>query len=197
MTSFIHERMRLCFVHVPKTGGHTITRFFARDRKRVWRNDFSTLNERLPIHASFKDMHDRLGDALFGYFSFAFYRNSWDYLYSVYRYVCRTPLHPRYAQLSSMSFEDFVLYESQNFYRPQMPLVTMAGRRSVTRLDDFRNFESAFREILYDLGYNSIEISQHNVSPDGKDYRQVYTKEMMKKVGDVYEEDIEFFKFKF
>lgn len=197
MTSFIHERMRFCFIHVPKTGGHTITRFFAKDRKRVWRNDFSSLNERLPIHAGYKEMHDRMGGEIDSYFSFAFYRNTWDYIYSVYRYVRRTPLHPKYVQLSNLSFEDFVLYEAQDFYRPQAPLVSMNGHRCVTRLEDFRGFGSAFRSILHDLGYEPIEIGSHNVSKDGSDYKQAYTKEMVRKIGDLYEEDIEFFRFKF
>lgn len=197
MSTFIHERMRFFFVHVPKTGGHTVTHFFARDGRRVWRNDFSTLNEGLGIHSGAPEVAERLGPAFDEYFSFAFYRNTWDWAFSLYRYIRQTRNHALHEQVRPLSFEQYVTDVAEGFYRPQAPMVSLNGARAVTRLEDFRDFPRLLPEILRDLGYENLTFKSYNVSGETTSYRDVYTREMMVKIGDIYAEDIAFFGFRF
>jgi hypothetical protein len=189
--------MRFFFVHVPKTGGHTVTHFFARDKKRVWRNNFSTLNEGLGIHSGVQAVASRLGPSFGEYYSFAFYRNTWDWAFSLYRYIAKTHNHALHDRVKDLTFEEYVMDVAADFYRPQAPLVSLNKRQAVVQLEDFRDFGVLFPKILSDLGYGDLKFKSYNVSHNKTDYKSVYTKEMINKIGNIYEEDIEFFNFKF
>lgn len=197
MTTFIHERMKLYFVHVPKTGGMTVTGFFSRGNNRNWRDDFSLLNRDIGIHDGVEKIHAALGEEINDYFSFAFYRNTWDWFFSLYRYIYRTPSHPMHSKVKSMSFDQFCLEEAESFYRPQKPLVTLNGNQAVTRLINFSNFSESFESILKSLGYRDIEIEAKNRAGTTVDYRRQYSKEMRDHLGKVYADDIDYFGFDF
>ena len=86
MVSFIHDRMRFYFVHVPKTGGMSVAHFFFPDGQlRTGRLDLSLKNDALGIHDGVEKILPLLGETWSDYFSFAFYRNSWDWSFSLYR----------------------------------------------------------------------------------------------------------------
>lgn len=197
MTTFIHERMKLIFIHVPKTGGMTVTHFFSRGSDRGWRDDFSLFNQQIGIHSGTEKVHNLIGEEMHDYFSFAFYRNSWSWFFSLFRYIRRTPDHPVYPRAKDMTFEEFCFQEATGFYRPQKPLVTLNGKQAVTRLIDFEQFGTAFPDILVSLGYNDVKVEAKNQAKSSVDYRKQYTPEMRDHIAKVYAEDIKYFKFEF
>jgi hypothetical protein len=196
MATFIHERMKFFFIHVPKTGGMTVSNFFFNGSNSPQRISYSEKNKELGIHTGVERVIKLLGDEFDDYFSFAFYRNTWDWSFSLYRYIKRTKSHPMYQAVHQLSFEEYVFQVAADFYRPQKPLIAPRDEMKVIRVEDYANFASTFGEILANLGYEDSEYTSHNRAT-AKDYRTVYTKKMMLEIGNIYEEDIEFFQFDF
>ncbi|MEQ8689883.1 MAG: sulfotransferase family 2 domain-containing protein [Pseudomonadales bacterium] len=196
MATFIHERMKFFFIHVPKTGGMTVSNFFFDGSASPQRLAYSKKNEQLGIHTGIERVSRLLGDEFEDYFSFAYYRNTWDWSFSLYRYIKRTPSHPKYEAVHQLSFEEYVFQIAEDFFRPQKPLVAQGNEIRVTQLDDYQNFADSFGKVLNNLGYENSHFKSHNRAT-AKDYRSVYDKKMMIKIGDIYEEDIEFFGFDF
>ncbi|MEM8791398.1 MAG: hypothetical protein AAGE80_07260 [Pseudomonadota bacterium] len=195
MASFIDERMRFFFVHVPKTGGMTVTRFFAG--VRGWRQDRSLKNGQLGIHDGVEEIFGLLGPERASYFSFAYYRNSWDWAFSLYRYVKRTQGHPWHTRVKDLGFRDYVREVAAEFHRPQRPLVAPAGEIAVSRLEDFRGLQTSLPEILEELGYAPGRLGVVNAAPDRCDYRDAYDRESRAVIGQIYADDIAFFDFRF
>ena len=197
MTTFIHERMKIIFVHVPKTGGMSVTHFFSRGNSRMWRDDFSLLNAQIGIHDGVDKVYSLLGSEMRSYFSFAFYRNTWDWFFSLYRYIRRTKNHPLFSRVKNLTFEQFCFQEAEAFYRPQKPLVTLDGKQAVTRLLDFSTFPTAFPDILNSLGYDSVLVEAKNRAENRADHRLQYSTEMRDHLAKVYADDISYFGFDF
>ncbi len=197
MTTFVHDRMKFFFIHVPKTGGMTVSHFFSRGNNRKWRDDFSLLNPQIGIHDGVEKIHLLLGEEMHGYFSFAFYRNTWEWFFSLYRYVRRTEKHPIHARVKTLTFEQFCFQEAEAFFRPQKPMVTLNGRQAVTRLVDFSTFPTVFPQILTSLGYRDVSVSASNQAETKTDHRTQYTPQMRDHVARVYADDISYFGFDF
>ncbi|MEM9043541.1 MAG: hypothetical protein AAGC81_02520 [Pseudomonadota bacterium] len=197
MTSFIDQKKRFYFVHVPKTGGMTVTRFFASGRDRSWRRKLSPLNDRIAIHDGAGAIRSLLGREAENYFSFAYYRNSWDWAFSLYRYIQRTQNHDWHARVKDLSFRAYVDQVAGQFYRPQKPMVGQRGRIAVTRLEDFRKIGQSLPEILEELGYDASSLGRENAAPERRDYRDAYDRESRAAIARIYQEDIEFFDFRF
>jgi hypothetical protein len=197
MSTFIHEQMKFFFVHVPKTGGTTVTRFFKREDAKDWRTIYSSLNASMPIHAGVSDVRARLGAEMDSYFSFAFYRNTWDWAYSLYRYVGKTPSHPNYLEAHNVTFENWVLKQGAEDTRLQCDLICEQNVQAVTRLIEFSRFGEELPKILSELGYQNTSFKSYNVDPAKKPYRDVYTDRMKDHIGELYKKDIEYFDFSF
>ena len=199
MATFVHDRMKFGFIHVPKTGGMTVTNFFVsqnRDRKLV---DFSPSNQHFGIHTGAMRVRRVLGDSFDDYFLFAFYRNTFDWLFSLYNYIGRTSSHQMHSAVAGITFEEYVDTIAPDFLRPQKPLVAPKGELIVSRIEPYENFEFAFRDILSELGYPKAEFQSYNRSTntDRNAYRSAYTSKLVGKVKELYKEDIEFFGFRF
>ena len=197
MVSFVHDRMRFFFIHIPKTGGVSVTRFFfPTSDVRAARLNFSLKNSGIGIHDGVNKIEKLLDGDADRYFSFAFYRNSWDWAYSLYRYIKRTTNHPKHPVVN-LSFEEYVLNFSRSFHRPQAPMVAPEGVCRIKRLEDFGDFSTAFFEIVQELGFEDVNVPHQNAAASSRSYRNAYTREMMLALGDQYEEDISYFGFKF
>lgn len=197
MATFIDERMGFFFVHVPKTGGMSVSRFFQRGGGRNWRINRSLLNDRIGIHDGVDKVSDLLGPAMTGYFSFAYYRNTWDWAFSLYRYIRRTPGHPRHAEVRDLDFRGYVDQVAADFFRPQAPLVVKDGQVAVTRLEDFRTINDSLPEILEELGYRTDRLSAENTAPEAQPYTDAYDTHCRQKIAGIYRDDITFFDFRF
>ncbi|MBY8974401.1 hypothetical protein KHP62_01195 [Rhodobacteraceae bacterium NNCM2] len=197
MATFIDERMRFFFVHVPKTGGMTVSRFFQHGGGRHWRLNRSFRNDGIGIHDGVERVNEVLGDAAATYFSFAYFRNSWDWAFSLYRYIKRTPGHPRFEDVRDLDFAGYVDRVAPGFYRPQRPLVCLDGEIAVTRLEDFRTIGETLPEILEELGYRTDRLVAENTAPDSTPYTEAYDARSRDRIAEIYRDDITFFDFRF
>lgn len=199
MVTFIHDRLKFVFIHVPKTGGMTVTRFFLTSNRDPRREIFSPANAQLGIHSGVREVERLLGEDFDNYFSFAFYRNTYDWLFSLYRYIKRTPSHSMFTEVEGLDFAEYVHHIAPQFLRPQKPLIAPEGKCRITRLEPFERFEHAFQEILLEIGFNVEQIQSFNRSEggDGKSYRDAYTPELVEKVTELYADDIGYFGFRF
>ncbi len=197
MATFIDERMRFFFIHVPKTGGMTVSRFFERNGGRHWRLNRSYLNSRIGIHDGVAKVTPLLGGSADRYFSFAYFRNSWDWAFSLYRYIRRTPGHPRHLAVQDLTFADYVDQIAEDFFRPQRPLVCDAEGIAVTRLEDFRSIETTLPEILEELGYRTDHLIPENQAPVAQSYTDAYDTRTRDRIAAIYRDDIAFFDFRF
>jgi hypothetical protein len=101
----ISHKYKYAFIHVPKTAGSSITKFFVNNNyqlgldKRGWwdgakhiktpRPEYPFLEPKLYRHGSWKDLHIYLLEEGYDpseYFKFAFIRNPWDKMVSNYHY---------------------------------------------------------------------------------------------------------------
>lgn len=197
MSTFIHEQMKFFFIHVPKTGGTTATRFFKTSKDHDWRNIYSSLNHALPIHAGVEEVRARLGTEMDSYFSFAFYRNTWDWAYSLYRYIAKTTHHPDHLTAKGVDFEDWVMALTPEKVRLQSKLVCENGVQKVSRLIPFTQFGTEYPVILAELGYQDVTYKSYNMDPNKKPYRDVYSDKSRGWIADLYQEDITYFDFSF
>lgn len=197
MATFIDERMRFAFIHVPKTGGMSVSRFFQRQGGPEWRLNRSLLNGRIGIHDGIGTVSGLLGPSVGEFFSFAYVRNTWDWAFSLYRYIRRTPSHPRHAEVRDLDFHEYVDRIAAEFFRPQAPLVCKDGRVAVTRLEDFRTLNETLPEILEELGYRPDCLTTENAAPEPLTYQDAYDERSRDRIAAIYRDDIAFFGFRF
>ncbi|MEM7239534.1 MAG: hypothetical protein AAF501_17140 [Pseudomonadota bacterium] len=197
MATFIDERMRFAFIHVPKTGGMSVSRFFERQGGSDWRLNRSLLNDQIGIHDGIETVNGLLGPARDSFFTFAYVRNTWDWAFSLYRYIRRTPSHPRHGDVHGLDFKSYVDRVAADFFRPQAPLVCRDGAVAVTRLEEFPTLSRTLPEILEELGYRTDTLTAENTAPDPMPYCDAYDARSRDRIAEIYRDDIDFFGFRF
>ncbi len=197
------------FVHIPKTAGKSVTAALDRHASRG-------LAHRRTIHETMAEFHRRQQDetvrpGLFrrrkriermpqgwdDYFSFAFVRNPWDRVVSMYSFYRRMG-YPWIAHVDT--FEQFVGdLESGAQYlldihgpRPQVDFVTdFRGRQIVSFIGRFENIAEDFAKICDTIGVG-CDLPRRNVS-ERSDYTEYFTGELRDTVGEIYADDIAMF----
>jgi hypothetical protein len=196
-----HQR-KSAFIHVPKTGGKSISRLLERDwldaeglKIRIpteAEGDIRDLAARYPgiiwnrVHVSAAEMRDRTPN-WDSYETFAFVRNPWDRMVSLYAHVAS----------NGVSFEDFVLSPPWNFVmyiKPQVDYVTDGKGNLLVGV------VGRFERLVEDLAL--IHPSEHalphvNKATRRADYRDYYTWETKAHVAEIFRADIETFGYEF
>jgi hypothetical protein len=200
VVTFVHDRMKFGFIHVPKTGGMTVTNYFLNKNRDPRLLEFSSHNSNFGIHDGAGKVREVVGDDYDKYFTFAFYRNTYDWLYSLFKYISRSTAHPMHSKVKGQTFRYYIEHVAPTFLRPQRPLIAPSGKCLVTRIEPYENFAIAFQDILLELGFPKAAFKSYNVSASGKkkqSYRSAYDDHMVGKVSELYRDDIEYFGFKF
>ena len=198
----VMERMRdtrAIFVHVPKTGGKSISSEL-----------YGTgLHEGFG-HASAGFYQDLFGAISYhGYFSFAFVRNPWDRVYSAFRFGRAGGFGFKMGQelkktIGHMDFNTFVKewlngrdLSPYVIFRPQYNfLCDEQGRILIKRVCRFERFDEEYAYLRKRLGLG--ESLQHvNPSESGGRYTDVYDDESREIVGRIYARDIALFNYGF
>jgi hypothetical protein len=130
-------------------------------------------------------------------FKFAFVRNPWDWIVSLYIYIQRQPVHRHHELVKQMSFEDYVNFEIKRNKRNLISfLVDQKGELLVDYVGRFEQLSEDFSNICQRIGIEHDTLPRRNIS-QRLDYRKYYTPELIDKVGQHWAEDIARFNYSF
>lgn len=200
------------FVHVPKTAGTSIRAALTPYEHRtshLWENRLLQrvgirvnhispyLRKRFRFHSTALEIHRNLPQNVFDQlFKFAFVRNPWDLLVSLYSFIPTRPTNRHSARVARMSFEAFLNEWTQ---RPEISqrafLYDRQGRCLVDFVGRFENLRADFAGICQRIGISS-DLGHANGSQHG-DYRDMYDTKLRTLVARRLAEDIDTFGYDF
>ena len=212
----VSHQYRCIFVHIPKTGGTSIET--ALDMFHPWREEnreamFGLVQSpellakgwisRFLQHLSIEELREILPSQIAAdYFSFAWVRNPWDRMVSVYFNKDPDMLQQARNQgiaLEGLSFRDF-LERTEGFSHVHLLeqarfVVDSQERICVDFVGRFESLADDFRILCDRLGILA-HLPHRNASVHGQ-YRQYYTEETREMVAVRYRRDIELFGYEF
>ncbi len=207
----IGQRTAFIFVHIPKNGGTSVTRALkpyalgpgqrlVQSAARRIKRDKSVDHYGLYPgggHATASRIRDEIGGGRYdAAFSFAFVRNPWDRLLSIYSYAKGDARRANNALALDSDFETFLL----NFVPPN-PLIQWEyvsnsdGEQIVDEIGRFETFSQDFSAICARLGIKS-DLPHRNASTRPK-YRDAYSDAAREIVAEKCAEDIARFGYTF
>lgn len=212
----VSHKLRCVFVHVPKTGGTSVEtalgmfgRWQDEDRERMFgliqspdllaRPLLSGFLQHLTIH----ELRELLGEESGArYFSFAFVRNPWDRMVSIYhRPDPHFLAHARGAgiELDGLSFREF-LARTQGIVHAHLAeqaryVCDDSGKMRVDYVGRFETLERDFGEACRRLGID-VPLPRLNVSSHDA-YRAYYDETTKALLASRYRRDIEIFGYAF
>lgn len=201
----IHED-KLIFVHVPKSGGTSIEKFFL-DRHKVYCN----WDKFYPLFSlSKKDKEKYMlqpgTHKVFGtfpeeykndYFSFGLTRNPWDKMVSCYKYFKKDLLGISFKNYIFCSASDFIeLPNNKNFFKKvhfQHQYKFLKGCNFIGR---YENLQEDFNIVCDKIGIPRQELPHENATKHTH-YSEYYDDETREIVAEIYAKDIEYFGYEF
>ena len=197
------------FVHVPRTAGSSIVRVLAPNclpqsnalhnkliyRLRVpalWRHCHFRHHERIQaIHARLPaTMRNSL-------FSFAFVRNPYDWLVSLYEYQRQVPTHRKHARIASMDFAAYVQHEISRNKRHQWHLLCDDQQRPLVHaLGRYENLQQDFNRMCRHIGLSASNLPQINPSRH-RPYQDYYDAQLRGIVARHWQTDLQLFGYDF
>lgn len=189
------------FVHIPKTGGISII-------TEIWSQVGEGNIRGYAQHDTASSMILRHGRERWNtLFSFAFTRNPYDRLLSLYYHFMQNDKDPRFNP-NNMPFESWVKYvlidknlELMRFYftiRPMTEWVYSLGELVVDYVGRFENMQESWDEIARSINLEPTKLPHVNASKHEK-YVVEYEKspELIDIVGKFYSEDLKVFGYRF
>ncbi len=197
----VDQRRGYLFVHVPKTGGQSISKALGGKTKRISTHD--------PLFA-----HDREN-----LYSFGFVRNPWDRMVSLYHYLCQKNFKNsdrfNQQQVRSLGFkrwlleDSFYMKEDDSFLRRATRgidqdgyLKPMQRRTQLYWLDGadyigaYENLRGEMIRLCQHLSIKCGHIPHINKS-EHKHYREYYNSETIEHVAEHFAPEIEMFGYSF
>ena len=180
---FVSHAQKLAFIHVRKTGGHSL---------RPMLKQVTDMRNEGPYHETAPEARRRLGAAFDDYHSFAFVRNPWDRLVSIWA-ARKKWKHP--AVGAFLSFDEFV--ERDCYTETQTDVLYTGGLfQLVTDVYHFENFEAECQRLWTRLKLKQVPVIHRNRSRHAP-YATYYTLTTRDRVGEVFAADIESFGYTF
>lgn len=199
---FINHDFKFLYVAVPKTGTASTHAFFG------YRTGHPEPDEHHMSAQEAVNRHPEIAD----YFKFAFVRNPWSKLVSVYHDFTMQRGH-QYSAKKKMDkpllhefndFEDLCLrlkdseWRDNVFFRPQSTFVTMDNGEVIDYVGKFEDLDDHFREACEMIGYPiRSALPMYHVGKYNHDYRKHYSSESREAVRQFYQEDLELFDYEF
>ena len=132
-----------------------------------------------------------------GLFKFAFVRNPWDRLVSLYYFIQQRPAHRHQRRVAAMTFAEFADEWTRRHDALQKGWVCDGrGKMIVDFVGRMETLEDDFGHIREHLGA-AADLQVLNSSGQRRDFRAEYTDEIRDLVADRLAEDIEFFGYQF
>lgn len=197
MTSLMYPFLKVGFIDIPLAGGAYVNNIFLKIISNQF--DSSDLEEKsikFGVHTGLSEFEMHMGSRLLEYFTFAFVRNTYDWLFARFSFSAERPMHSDHLRCSKISFEEYVLAEGISVpVRLQHSLLRGKSQR-VTHIAESRKLGPVLSNILFELGVD-LENPVNTPTELLSLYRNKYTDRMVDHVANVYAEDIEAFSFTF
>lgn len=184
----INRNRKFVFICVAKTASTSIRRYFGHKKDPPPEEYHMFLEEGLRQHPYARD-----------YFKFAFVRNPYSRLFSIYKDFHKRHNHQWDSEIKSKNtFESFILdlensgYSKYIHLQPQFEYVRFQNQIGVDFLGKYENLNEDFKKVETILGLPSKELIKIRASGN-QPLRPNYTDEMKKVVQRVYAEDFERF----
>lgn len=202
----LHRALKIAFVHIPRTGGTTVEKMLGlyepwpTVRMDLLRGPYQRDGEQLHLqHLPLEDMSAIAQVDLSQWYKFAFVRNPWDRLVSVFCFMNRGNRDCGLERFRSfVSWAATVIAKRDHLVgdychlRPQVEF-------SINELDylgRFENLEADLRKIFSHVGLPIDEIP-HEHQTKRKRYVDYYDSETEQQVADLYADDIESLGYRF
>ena len=196
--SLLHSfyESKTIFIHIPKTAGISLVRSIFGD---------VTLEGHRSVSFYKQVFKNKYSD----FFTFTIVRNPWDRLYSAYKFLQKggINIHDKNAFETHLStykdFEDFVLnglnekiiWEIMHFIPQHEFVCDKNGQIIVDYVGRFENLNKLVDKIN-DILKSEFKLEHYNKT-NKKDYKDIYTTEMIMKVHQIYQKDIDIFEYNF
>jgi hypothetical protein len=190
MSWVVSHKWKFIFVHVPKTGGTSVS-----GPKTIWQNAalfrFLGKNDVRPgghrTAAKLRELYSCFDE----YFKFAFIREPLERTVSMYWAVHRTPIR------GNVSFDEYVSVlpvasKIAHFGFPQSWWIKENGDVGVDYVGDFAKLDRCFVEVCDKIGLPRIRVPRLN-SSGRTDHLDVYSERTERIVREVYAEDFELY----
>ena len=191
-------------MHVPKTAGVSMLSFCEQHRIRLLGHD--TRDPHFMSLAEYKQKHDP------NCFAFAFVRNPWARAVSSFFYLQGGGQNAgdredsqRYIQPYGRDFKGFVEFElmqrkdvlEQMHFRPQVDwLSDRNGQLVIDFVGQTETLQADLDQLCQLFGFSKHNLSHLNKSQH-RDYREYYDDQTRKIVGQIYQQDVRLFGYRF
>jgi len=193
------DERKFIFIHIPKNGGSSITRFFDfKPDAFCGSNDGLIINNirHSPQHqpAWFLKKHPLLRDRYDEYFKFSFVRNPYTRVVSEYfwqKKIKRIRVDLSVEHFSSVWLTDLEKYKSRDHHMTQTYFLYENGVPIVDFIGRLENIDADFKHVLEKINYpdvnTELKIENKNHRPD--DVEPYYTQEIKERIYNLYKED--------
>ncbi len=185
---------RFIFVHIPKTGGTSMTlalegRAMKDDilicdtpkaKRRKGRLKGVAAAGRLWKHSTLADVNGLITpDQARQWFVFTLVRNPWDRMVSYYHWLRdQSFAHPAVAQAKELSFDDFILHDDTRAAQQAWPatryLISSDGTDCADAFVRLEHLADDLAPVQAHLGFD-LDLPHSNASARPRDYRAVYS----------------------
>jgi len=215
----VSHKYRYVFVHIPKTAGVSIMNCLSNS---IGKNDNITYfrsgkaqklaykitrkdDIRFNMHSSIREPLSKLN--ISKYFKFAFVRNPWDRMVSLYFYLQSTAYGEIDTNMPSFSewimsdidkIKTFIPLSKQLIFKKKPQLAWLADNNKIHMdfIGRFENLQGDFDKITELLGLPTTKLMHENRTTHDY-YAEYYNRDTIDKVSKWYKEDIEYFGYKF
>jgi hypothetical protein len=178
-----------CFIHVPKTGGTSISTALGRDMYH--HSGVPALHGDNPTHLTARDVRDFVGPSSWAkMFSFAVIRNPWDRVVSLYRAFDR-------AKGTTATFDEWFSKvewkDIQQWYR----IADEADEPIVSFVVRYERLQEDFNVICHQLGIKALALPLLNAAKGKVDYREYFKVDQVDFVRRLAAKEVQHFGYEF